>query len=101
MRFKLPLSLRAKVLSCIGTFALMASAWANAEAISVSGTVTDPTGDVLIGVTVSVKGDPTNGTATDFDGQYSLKNVPSDGSLIFSYVGFGSLEEKVNGRTTR
>ena len=100
MRLRLPISLRAKVMSLTGTLALMTCAWAQAETISVSGTVSDPSGDVLIGVTVSVKGDPTNGVATDFDGQYTLKNVPSDGSLIFSYVGFGSLEEKVNGRTT-
>lgn len=80
-------------------FAMLLSFSATAQNLIVSGTVTDPIGEVLIGVSVSVKGDQTKGTATDIDGQYTLKDVPSDATLVFSYVGFQSLEEKVNGRS--
>lgn len=68
--------------------------------LNVSGTVSDPKGDeALIGVSVSVKGDAARGTVTDLDGKYSLSDVPSDATLIFSYVGFQTVETKVNGRT--
>ncbi|MCH5223460.1 MAG: SusC/RagA family TonB-linked outer membrane protein [Muribaculaceae bacterium] len=97
---KKPWNLRAVVLSVLGCFALALSSFANAQTITVSGKVTDPVGDELIGVSVLVKGDPAKGAATDIEGNYTLNNVPADGTLIFSYVGFGSIEEKINGRTT-
>ena len=58
---------------------------------SVSGTVTDATGEALIGASVLVKG-TTAGTVTDVDGRYEV-SVP-DGStvLVFSYTGFESQE---------
>ena len=68
--------------------------------LNVSGTVTDPTGEALIGVSVSVKGDQKHGIATGFDGDYTLSDVPSDATLVFSYVGFKPVEEPVNGRTS-
>ena len=69
-----------------------------AEAQTVSGTVTDVSGP-LPGVNVSVKG-TSNGTTTDFDGNYSLDNVPEDATLIFSFVGYTTQEIEVNGRDT-
>lgn len=86
---------RALVTGALGCL-LSFSAWA--QNLTVTGTVTDPVGEVLIGVSVSVKGDQTKGTATDIDGQYSLKEVPSNATLVFSYVGFQSKEIAVNGR---
>ncbi|MBD5371290.1 MAG: SusC/RagA family TonB-linked outer membrane protein [Bacteroides sp.] len=80
-------------------FGLLLSPAAAIAALTVTGTVSDPGGDVLIGATVSVKGHQANATATDIDGRYTLKNVPDDGTLVFSYVGFGAVEEKVGGRT--
>lgn len=68
-----------------------------AQTKTVTGTVYDSTGDVVIGATVSVKGQQTNGTATDIDGKYELKNVPDDGTLIFSFVGFRTVEKSVKG----
>lgn len=65
---------------------------------TVSGTVTDEEGP-LPGATVAVKG-TTNGTTTDFDGNYTINNVPPDGVLIFSFIGYQSQEIGVNGRTT-
>ena len=68
--------------------------------ITVSGTVTDDTGETVIGATVIVVGDANKGTVTDFDGNYTLSDVPSDGSLQFSYVGMTSRVVPVNGRST-
>ncbi len=69
-----------------------------AQKITVSGTVTDPTGEPLLGVSVLVKG-TSNGVATDFDGNYSI-SVDANSTLVMSYVGFQSQEVAVNGQTT-
>lgn len=69
-----------------------------AQNVDVSGTVLDDQGEPLIGVTVMVEG-TSNGTATDFDGNYSLKNVPSKGKLVFSYIGYSQQVVDVKGRT--
>lgn len=80
--------------------ALMAvvSLSAAAQGKSVSGKVIDENGDAMIGVTVMVKG-TTNGTATDIDGVYNLKNVSNNAILVFSYVGCVTQEAKVNDRS--
>lgn len=65
---------------------------------SVSGTVSDATGP-LPGASVVVKG-TTNGTQTDFDGNYTLDNVAADAIIVFSYVGFKTQEIAVNGQST-
>lgn len=64
----------------------------------VSGKVTDSSGAPLPGVTVVVKG-TTNGTITDFDGNYTLTNVPSEAILVFSFVGMRSQETSVSGKS--
>lgn len=69
-----------------------------AQNVDVSGTVVDVNGDPLIGVTVMVNG-TSNGAATDLDGQYTLKNVPSKGKLTFSYIGYAQQVVDVKGRT--
>ena len=53
---------------------------------SVSGKVTDYTGDPLPGASVVVKGTIT-GVITDMDGKYTLTNVPDGATLLFSFVG--------------
>lgn len=53
---------------------------------SITGRVTDDTGEGLPGVNVIVKG-TTQGAVTDIDGKYTL-NAPSSGTLIFSSVGY-------------
>ncbi len=73
------------------------SLWAQQQAVS--GTVTDGTsGSPLPGVTIVEKG-TSNGTTTDFDGKYSL-SVPQTATLVFSYVGYTSIEKAVSGQTT-
>lgn len=65
---------------------------------TVSGTVTDESGQPLPGVTVVVKG-TTQGTVTNADGDYSLTNVPEDATLQFSFVGMLTQEILVGNRT--
>ena len=75
---------------------LFATPTASAQQVKVTGTVTDPGGEPLVGV--SVKAGAT-GAITDIDGKYSVE-VASSGSISFSYVGFETIMEKVNGRKT-
>lgn len=69
-----------------------------AEAQDVSGSVSDANGP-LPGASVVVKG-TTNGTQTDFDGNYNLSNVDNDATLVFSYIGFKTMEVAVNGQSS-
>lgn len=69
------------------------------QQISVSGRITDSNGQALPGVTVIVKGNPTQGTVTNIDGNYTLPNVQPGSTLQFSFVGMKSQEIAVNGRT--
>ena len=80
--------------------ALMAvvSLSAAAQGKQVTGKVLDSNGDPMIGVTVMVKG-TNNGTSTDFDGVYTLKNVTHTSVLVFSYVGCVPEEVKVGDRS--
>lgn len=68
-----------------------------AQNITVEGTVTDNNGEALIGVTVQVQG-TTIGTITDMEGNYTLPNVPPNGTLIVSYIGMQSQTVAVAGR---
>ncbi|MDO5969404.1 SusC/RagA family TonB-linked outer membrane protein [Flavivirga aquimarina] len=65
----------------------------------VSGTVTDPSGLPLPGVTVLIKG-TTRGTATDLDGFYSIKVPDPAHVLVFSSLGFEPQEVIVGSQTT-
>ncbi|MEN8125180.1 MAG: SusC/RagA family TonB-linked outer membrane protein [Bacteroidota bacterium] len=64
---------------------------------TVSGTVTGDDGP-LPGVNVIVKG-TSSGTATDFDGNYSIDNVADDAILVYSFIGFVNQEITVNGQS--
>ena len=65
--------------------------------ITVTGNVSDGNGPIP-GANVIVKG-TSNGAVTDFDGNYTLNNVPADGTLVFSFVGYQAQEIPVNNRT--
>ena len=65
----------------------------------VRGVVTDAqTGEPLIGVSVVIPG-TSRGISTDVDGSYELGNVPADGSLEFSYLGYQTRTVAVGERT--
>ena len=64
----------------------------------VTGVVVDGTGEPVIGANVVVKG-TTNGTITDFDGNYTIEGVPADGVLVISYIGYLSQEIPVGNQS--
>lgn len=84
-------SLRLKALLTL-LVGLFLSIGAFAQQIAVKGHVKDTTGEPVIGANVLVKG-TTNGTITDFDGNFML-NVPKDAILSVSFVGYKSAEVK-------
>src|SRR5690606_16241028 len=69
-----------------------------AQTNTITGLVTDDSGMPLPGVTVLVEG-TTNGTNTDFDGNYAIGNVLSSDRLTFSYIGMVSQTVQVGQRT--
>lgn len=66
------------------------------EMLKVQGTVTDASGEPLIGVNVRTSSSRA-GAVTDMDGNYTIEVSPK-ATLVFSYVGFESLTEAVKGR---
>ncbi|MDH3321937.1 MAG: SusC/RagA family TonB-linked outer membrane protein, partial [Flavobacteriaceae bacterium] len=66
-----------------------------AQTGTITGKVSEPSGAVLPGVNIQVKG-TTEGTASDFDGNYSIQAAQGD-VLIFSFVGFANQEVTVAG----
>ena len=66
------------------------------EMLKVQGTVTDASGEPLIGVNVRTSSSKA-GAVTDMDGNYTIEVSPK-ATLVFSYVGFESLTEAVKGR---
>src|SRR5476651_1546213 len=64
----------------------------------VSGTVRDDSGQTLPGVNISLKGTTTR-TVTDTKGHYAIKVNSTEGTLVFSFVGYATNEIKINNRT--
>ena len=75
---------------------LTIGATAFAQKVKITGTVTDPGGEPLIGVSVKT-GNSGAGAITDVDGNYSVEVSPT-GTLVFSYVGFEVINEPVKNR---
>ena len=85
------------VLMTVATMVLSVGAmWA--QNVKVSGTVTDNSGEPLIGVYVLVEG-TTTGTSTDFDGKYTL-DAPANANLVFTLMGMKNAVVAVNNRST-
>src|SRR5690606_6793112 len=66
--------------------------------LNVSGIVKDQYDQPLIGVNILVEG-TSQGTATDLEGKFTLQDVDENATLIFSYVGYQTLEFPLNGRS--
>jgi TonB-linked SusC/RagA family outer membrane protein len=64
----------------------------------VTGVVVDGTGEPVIGANVVVKG-TTNGTITDFDGNYTIEGVSANDVLVVSYIGYLSQEVPVGNQS--
>lgn len=86
---------RASMFVCMLMFSLIIFA----QTKTITGSVKDTLGEPIIGVNVLVKG-TTNGTITDFDGNYSLSNVKDEDVLVFSYISYVSQEVKVDARSS-
>ena len=70
---------------------------AYAQNVTVSGVVSATSGEGVIGAGVLIEG-TAQGVTTDLEGRYSI-DVPSNGTLVFSSIGYKTVAVKVNGRT--
>lgn len=66
------------------------------QEVEVRGRVVDDRGEAVVGAAVVQEG-TTNGTATDIDGNYSLR-VPPGATLVVSYIGYSAARQEVGGR---
>ena len=69
-----------------------------AQTRTIHGKVTDDKGNPLPNVTITTKG-KTHGTATQPDGSYTLTVGAADKVLIFSSIGFGTIETPIGNKT--
>lgn len=83
----------AQPLSVMAEDGVMAVQTAQQQKQSVSGTIKDQSGEPVIGASILEKG-TTNGTITDFDGNFTL-NVAPGATLVISYIGYKNQEVKV------
>lgn len=92
--------MKSKILSPNGKFLLLylvgilMAAQSFAQSITVNGVVKDKTGESVIGANVLIKG-TTNGTITDFDGNFTLQANKND-ILVISFIGYQSQELPVS-----
>ena len=71
-----------------------------AQQLNITGTVIDKKlNEPIIGATVQVKG-TNNGSITDMEGKFSLKNVSKGGILTVSYIGYTTQSIPLNGTQT-
>jgi TonB-linked SusC/RagA family outer membrane protein len=77
---------------------LLASMYATAQTESVSGKVSAPNGDPIPGVSVLLKGS-NSGTTTNAEGLFRINNVSSRNTLVFSSIGFETIEKTVGNQS--
>lgn len=70
------------------------------KSITVTGQILDESDLSVIGASVVLKENSSKGTVTDLDGNFTLPDVPSDGTLIISSIGMKTIEIAVKGRTS-
>lgn len=77
---------------CLFIYAMGVSA--QKKTVEVTGTILDPQGEPLIGVSVTVKDKPGLGVVSDIDGKYKIK-LDAFQYLVFSYIGFQPQEQLI------
>lgn len=87
-----------KKLSLVLVLVVLACGMAIAQR-TVTGTVTDESGEGLIGASILIKG-TTTGTVTDVDGSYTIRVPDGSNILMIQYTGFKPLELEVNAQST-
>lgn len=80
------------LLACL--FTLQATAQSSGK---ITGKVIDQAGEPIIGASCLVKG-TSNGTITDLNGAFTLTNVPANGTIVISYIGYIKQELAVKGQ---
>jgi len=83
----------------IVSFSVVSGALTEFQQQTISGMVTDTKGEPLTGVNVVIKG-TTFGTTTNIDGKYALNAPDRNGTLVFTFIGYNTMEIPVNGRST-
>src|SRR5690606_22046528 len=92
----IPLSLHKASLLIV---AVLLSFTSFAQQTTVSGTVTDPSGETIPGVNI-LEQSTSNGAVTDLDCAFTLTTSSPNAVLVFSFVGFATQEVALNGRAT-
>ncbi|HET8735313.1 MAG TPA: SusC/RagA family TonB-linked outer membrane protein, partial [Pricia sp.] len=69
------------------------------QGVTISGTILDGNNRPLAGASIVEKG-TTNGTQSDFDGNFQLQVSDENAVLVISYIGFASQEVSLEGQTT-
>ena len=69
------------------------------ETLTINGKVLDTDGNPIPGASVSIKG-AIIGTTTDFEGDYTLRNVPKGTVVQYSFIGYVTQEVMVESKTT-
>ena len=67
------------------------------QQVFINGTIIDEIGQPMIGVAISIKENPTVGTISDIDGKWSLEVPTGNETLMFSYLGYKTLEINIEG----
>lgn len=67
--------------------------------VTITGNVTDETGEPVIGAYITLESDKSVGTITDFDGNYEI-SVPANSKLIFTYTGYEDQTVSVAGKSS-
>ena len=67
--------------------------------VTITGNVTDETGEPVIGAYITLESDKSVGTITDFDGNYEI-SVPANSKLIISYTGYEDQTVSVAGKSS-
>ncbi|MDO5035738.1 MAG: TonB-dependent receptor [Porphyromonas sp.] len=88
---------RGGVLLLMALLSLSTSLFAQ-NTITVKGTILDELNEPVISATVVVLGEPNKGAISDFDGHFTITDVPSDAILRISYVGYQTQEVPLNGQ---
>lgn len=70
-----------------------------AQNITLKGKVMDEGNQPVIGASIVVKGNSSQGTVTNIDGNFELPNVSQDATIVVSYIGMKSKEISINGKS--
>jgi TonB-linked SusC/RagA family outer membrane protein len=107
MKRAVMLFILASLSSCIGIYAANANGMGSSAQAdqtqgekTITGKVIDKSGNPIPGVTVIVKGNNTIGTITDANGYFSLRRVPDNATIQFSFVGMKTQDVSARNRNT-